>query len=99
MSFAEIVNCLLYAFSGICFGSFASRYSVLAAVHCQKRYREDGIACLFDCLPQLLFIAAAFFLFPTWFTSKTPVGGFFYYAVLLFFFNKGLRLHRQKDEG
>ena len=47
-------------------------------------------------LPQLLFLSVSFFLFPTWFISKTPTGGFFYYAVLAFFFNKGLRLNNKK---
>lgn len=96
MNFGEIVNLLLYAFSGICFGAFASRYSVFSALHIKSKWQEEGISCLFGCLPQLLFLSVSFFLFPTWFISKTPTGGFFYYAVLAFFFNKGLRLNNRK---
>lgn len=97
MDFSEIVNWLLYAFSGICFGVFASRYSVLAARYIKARFHEESIACLFSCLPQILFIITAFFLFPTWFISKTTTGGFFYYAVLAFFFSKGLRQSSTKN--
>lgn len=96
MDFSQIVNWLLYAFSGLCFGVFASRYSVLSAVHIKQRYREEALACIFGCLPQLLFIITTFFLFPTWFISKTPTGGFFYYAVLAYFFSKGMRLNNTK---
>lgn len=96
MNFGEMVNWLLYAFSGICFGVFASRYSVLSAIHIKNKYQEEGIACLFNCLAQLLFITVTFFLFPTWFISKTTVGGFFYYVVLVYFFSKGLRLNKAK---
>ncbi len=97
MSFGAIVNFLLYALSGICFGVFASRYSVLSALHIKGKWHDEGIACFFSCLPQLLFLAVAFFLFPTWFISKTPTGGFFYYAVLAYFFSKGMRTHRNKN--
>lgn len=90
MSFGAIVNFLLYALSGICFGVFASRYSVLSAQFIKSKWREQGIACFFSCLPQLLFITVSFFLFPTWFISKTPTGGFFYFAVLAYFFSKGM---------
>lgn len=96
MNFGEIVNFVLYAFSGICFGVFASRYSVFSALHIKSKWQEEGISCLFSCLPQLLFLSVSFFLFPTWFISKTPTGGFFYYAVLTFFVNKGLRLNNKK---
>lgn len=93
MDFAQIVNWLLYGFSGLCFGVFASRYSVLSALYIKRKYQEEGIACFFSCLPQLLFLATSFFLFPTWFISRTPTGGFFYYAVLAYFFSKGMRLN------
>ena len=42
MDFTQIVNWLLYAFSGLCFGVFASRYSVLAAVYIKKKYQEEA---------------------------------------------------------
>ena len=76
MDFGEIVNFLLYAFSGICFGAFASRYSVFSALHIKSKWQEEGISCLFSCLPQLLFLSVSFSFFPTWFISKTPTGGF-----------------------
>lgn len=96
MDFSHIVNWLLYGFSGLCFGVFASRYSVLSTIYIKNKYHEEGIACFFSCLPQLLFLATSFFLFPTWFISKTPTGGFFYYAVLVYFFSKGMRLNNTK---
>ena len=65
MNFGEIVNFLLYAFSGICFGVFASRYSVFSALHIKGKWQEEGISCLFSCFPQLLFLSVSFFLFPT----------------------------------
>ena len=46
MNFGEIVNLLLYAFSGICFGAFASRYSVFSALHIKSKWQEEGISCL-----------------------------------------------------
>lgn len=95
MSLGETLNFVLYALSGIFFGIFASRYSVLSALFVKRKYQEDGIACVFSCLAQLLFLFAAFFLFPTWYTSKTPSGGFFYYSVLVYFFTKGLRQNKQ----
>lgn len=63
MNFGEIVNFLLYAFSGICFGAFASRYSVFSALHIKSKWQEEGISCLFGCLPQLLFLSVSFFFF------------------------------------
>lgn len=45
MDFGEIVNFLLYAFSGICFGAFASRYSVFSALHIKSKWQEEGISC------------------------------------------------------
>lgn len=60
MDFGEIVNFLLYAFSGICFGAFASRYSVFSALHIKSKWQVEGISCLFGCLPQLLFLSVSF---------------------------------------
>lgn len=94
MSFGAIVNYILYGLSGILFGIFASRYSVFAALHIKGRYREEGLAGLTACLPQLLLLFVTFFLFPTWFISKTPTGGFFYYLVLVYFFSKGMRINK-----
>lgn len=96
MTFSALVNYILYGISGFCFGTFASRYSVLAAAAVAERYRHEGISCILSCLPQLLFMFTAFFLFPAWFITKTSMGGFVYYAVLLYFFNRGYRLHVKK---
>lgn len=96
MSFSIIINYILYGISGFCFGAFASRYSVLAAAAIAEKYRSEGISGVLSCLPQLLFIFTAFFIFPTWFITRTPVGGFVYYAVLLYFFSCGYRLHVKK---
>lgn len=91
MSFSQIITYILYGFSGICFGIFASRYSVFAMRHIRSSFAEEGLACIFSILPQLLLLAVSFVLFPTWFISRTPTGGFFYYLVLIYFFNKGIR--------
>lgn len=91
MSFSQIVTYLLYGFSGLCFGIFASRHSVLAARRIKEKFKEAGLAGLTACLPQMLLLFISFFLFPILFTNKTTTGGFFYYLCLIFFFNKGLR--------
>lgn len=91
MSFSQIINYLLYGFSGICFGIFASRYSVLSARYVKEKCRGESFVGLGSCLPQILFLFVSFFLFPTWFISKTTTGGFFYYLCLIYFFNKGFR--------
>lgn len=91
MSFSQIINYLLYGFSGVCFGIFASRYSVLSARYVKQKFHDAGLAGLSACLSQILFLFVSFFLFPTWFISRTTTGGFFYYLCLIFFFNKGIR--------
>lgn len=91
MTFGETVNLLLYAFSGFCFGIFASRYSVLCVVKIVRLWRGGGLASLPSCLPQLLFLGVSFLAFPAWFLTRTQIGGFVYYVVLLYFFNKGFR--------
>ena len=96
MSFSIIVNYILYGISGFYFGAFASRYSVLASAAVAEKYRNEGISGLLSCMPQLLFIFTAFFLFPTWFITKTTVGGFVYYAFLLYFFSRGYSIRVKK---
>lgn len=91
MQFSEIINYILYALSGFCFGIFASRYSVLSILKIKTAVQSQGLSGVFTTLPQLGFIIISFFVFPVFFISKTPVGGFFYYTVLLYFFNKGYR--------
>ena len=80
LTFGEICNYFLYALSGFFFGIFASRYSIISALKILE-------------MLQVVFLATAFFIFPVLFISKTQVGGFFYYAVLVYFFNKGYRLY------
>lgn len=96
MSFHQIVTYLLYGLSGIFFGIFASRYSVLSVLKLKASWKEEGLTGLSDCLPQILFLFVSFFLFPSWFLTRTTTGGFTYYVCLLFFFNKGLRIHSNK---
>lgn len=96
MDISQLLNYALYGISGLCFGVFASRYSVFAASRLAQLYRSGGLAALFSGLPQMLFLFLTFFLFPTWFITKTPTGGFVYYAILIYFFNKGYRQYIQK---
>lgn len=98
MDFSTLVNYALYAISGLCFGIFASRYSIFAAAKLTQLYHSEGITGLFSGLPQILFLFVTFFLFPTWFIAKTPIGGFVYYALIIYFFNRGYRTHIKKGE-
>lgn len=96
MSFHEIITWLLYGLSGIFFGIFASRYSVLSMRRLKQAWKEEGAVGLISCLPQMLFIFISFFLFPSWFLTRTTTGGFAYYVCLLLFFNKGMRNNDQQ---
>ena len=94
MTFGEICNYFLYALSGFFFGIFASRYSIISVLKIFDKVREKGIISgVFGSILQVVFLATAFFIFPVLFINKTQVGGFFYYAVLIYFFNKGYRLY------
>lgn len=73
---------ILYVLSGFFFGIFASRYSVLA----WRTIRSRGV---FASLLQAAVLLLAFFIFPLLFSTRTVIGSFVYYAVLLFFFSKG----------
>ena len=96
MTFGEICNYALYALSGFFFGIFASSYSVLATIKLRANISEKGLANgLLGSLPQILFIALAFFIFPILFITRTQTGGFFYYLVLVYFFTKGYRTYIQ----
>ena len=94
MTFTAIVNYILYGLSGFCFGIFASRYSVLAALKIKESWGNGSN--LLQLLPSLLFLGISFFIFPLWFITKTNVGGFIYYAVLLFFFSRGYNTYIKK---
>ena len=94
MTFGEICNYFLYALSGFFFGIFASRYSIISVLKIFDKVREQGIISgVLGSMLQVVFLATAFFFFPVLFINKTQVGGFFYYAVLVYFFNKGYRLY------
>lgn len=93
MNFGEIVNYLLYGFSGLCFGASASRFSVLATVNLFKAYKENGFSGILKCWFGVLFLLIAAFIFPIWFIGRTTVGGFCYYAIFIYFYNKGYRLY------
>ena len=94
MTFGEICNYFLYALSGFFFGIFASRYSIISLLKIFDKVREHGIISgVLGSMLQVVFLATAFFIFPVLFINKTQVGGFFYYAVLIYFFNKGYRLY------
>ena len=99
LTFGEICNYFLYALSGFFFGIFASRYSIISALKILERVREQGIVSgVFSSMLQVVFLATAFFIFPVLFISKTQVGGFFYYAVLVYFFNKAFAMHIRERE-
>ena len=74
---------ILYVLSGFLFGIFASRYSVLS----WRTIRARGIfASLFAGMysaHRIYCFSAAFF------STRTVMGSFVYYAVLFFFFSKG----------
>ena len=94
MTFGEICNYFLYALSGFFFGIFSSRYSIISVIKIFDKVREKGIISgVLGSMLQVVFLATAFFIFPVLFINKTQVGGFFYYAVLVYFFNKGYRLY------
>lgn len=93
-----LVNNILYAISGLCFGSFASRCSVFAAKRIVSLYRHEGIGAFLGFLPQISVLAVAFLIFPLWFITKTQLGGFVYYAVLAYFFSKGYRKYVKGKE-
>ena len=94
MTFGEICNYFLYALSGFFFGIFASRYSIISVLKIFDKVRGQGIISgVLGSMLQVVFLATAFFIFPVLFINKTQVGGFFYYAVLIYFFNKGYRLY------
>lgn len=80
-----ILSQILYVFSGFFFGIFASRYSVLA----WRNLRNGGAVNL---LLRLGVLALAFIVFPLLYSTRTPLGCFVYYAVLIFYFSKGRRL-------
>lgn len=89
-----IVNNLLYVLSGFCFGIFASRFSLLSFAGIMEAYKENGLAALAKRWHLVLFLLGACFIFPVWFIGRTTVGGFTYYAVLIYFFNKGYSAYK-----
>lgn len=96
MTFSEICNYFLYGLSGFFFAIFASRYSIFSAIKIVTNVREQGFGSgVLKSIPQIFFIIIAFFIFPILFITKTQTGGFFYYLTLIYYFNKGYRIHIQ----
>ena len=89
MNIDTMLSQILYCLSGFLFGIFASRYSVISWRTLASR------PPLLQCAPYVLFIIAAFTLFPFWLITRTEAGGFIYYATLLFFFTKATALIRR----
>ena len=89
MNIDTMLSQILYCLSGFLFGIFASRYSVISWRTLASR------PPLLQCAPYVLFIIAAFTLFPFWLITRTEAGGFIYYATLLFFFTKGYRADKK----
>ena len=74
MNIDTMLSQILYCLSGFLFGIFASRYSVISWRTLASR------PPLLQCAPYVLFIIAAFTLFPFWLITRTEAGGFIYYA-------------------
>ena len=91
VTFSHIVNSLLYIVSGFFFGIFASRNSIFSIVRIRKAFAEKDFSAvsIFMTAYSVLFLVLAFLVFPAWMSSRTTVGAFTYYAVLLFYFSKG----------
>jgi len=100
LSFEQIINGLLYFVSGYFFAIFSSRHSLACLARIRQIYAEKGLSlALFMAVPlSILFILFAFLIFPSWLTTRTYVGAFTYYAVLLYFFSKGVRNARAAEK-
>lgn len=96
MDFHQIVNLALYAFSGICFGVFSSRQTLQAAIKIREEYISDGFTGIVSVLPSIAVILITVIIFPSIFTTRTQIGGFSYYLTLIYFFNKGWNIYRNK---
>ncbi|MDO4177860.1 MAG: hypothetical protein Q4D21_01600 [Phascolarctobacterium sp.] len=96
MDFHQIVNLSLYAFSGIMFGIFAARQTLQASIKIREAFKEAGFAGLVTVIPSLLIVLITLFIFPSIFTTRTQLGGFTYYLTLIYFFNKGWKIYRNK---
>ena len=93
MDLNEILNIMLYGFSGLCFGASASHYSVLATINMVEAFRKNGFSGLSKCWFGILFLLVAAFVFPVWFIGRTTIGGFCYYAMFIYFYNKGYQMY------
>lgn len=87
--FGTFVNTALYVISGLCFGCFASRYSVLATKKLLAVFKERRTFYLPGIFLQIVFLLTAFFIFPLWFSTRTQAGSFVYYAALIYFYRQG----------
>ena len=97
MDYETFINSALYLFSGFCFGIFASRFCLLCTAGIIEAYRQSGLTGILKRWYYLAFIIGACFIFPVWFIGRTVVGGFVYYAVLIYFFNKGYQNYINGD--
>ena len=85
MNIDTMLSQILYCLSGFLFAAFFLSEVV------KIFFRPP----LLQCAPYVLFIIAAFTLFPFWLITRTEAGGFIYYATLLFFFTKGYRADKK----
>lgn len=90
-AFSQIVNTALYIVSGFFFGIFASRNSLFSVIKIHNAFvsKDFSPASVFTVAYSVLFLVLAFLIFPAWMSSRTAIGAFAYYAVLLFYFSKG----------
>ena len=85
--FDTVLSQILYGMSGFFFAIFACRYGRLAAKKIKTSWVQKGLSLSFflSMLPAILFLLISFFFFPFLLYTKTPVGGFVYFATYIFF--------------
>jgi len=91
----KILSQILYGVSGFFFAIFAVRFSRVAITKVKLTWQQRGFgaAFLLSCLPSIIFLLFAIFLFPILFYTRTPIGGFVYLATYIFF-NMKVRRHK-----
>ena len=94
MNIDTMLSQILYCLSGFLFAAFF--LSEVVKIFFLFYWRTlASRPPLLQCAPYVLFIIAAFTLFPFWLITRTEAGGFIYYATLLFFFTKGYRADKK----
>ncbi len=83
----NILSQILYGISGFLFSIFAVRCSFKCTAKLKQARAEKGLSLGFflTALPLFLFFLFALFIFPILFYTRTPIGGFVYLAVFIFF--------------